>query len=185
MRSWTHSSRGTTTSPPSSQAKLRALSVMPATWSGFSRPGATHQPSGRSGGRSRQGSGNDREGVGVAPASGASDMGHTKLERLDDLLRQDPQRAKIEILKRLGGELGDRAAAVHRWRAPGRDQRPCKCESQADRRTPATGEILSSASRSAGVFPARAGWRRRWLYSCPHARSLRTSSGGVVKVTRR
>jgi hypothetical protein len=40
------------------------------------------------------------------------------------------------------------------------------CESQADRRTPATGKIRSSASRSAGVFPPRARWRRRWLYSC-------------------
>ena len=59
------------------------------------------------------------------------------------------------------------------------------CESQADRRTPAADEILSSASRSAGVFPPRARCSRRWLYSCSHARSLRTSSGRVVKVTRR
>jgi hypothetical protein len=29
----------------------------------------------------------------------------TKLERPDDLLRQDPQRAKIEILKHLDGDL--------------------------------------------------------------------------------
>jgi hypothetical protein len=60
-----------------------------------------------------------------------------------------------------------------------------ECESQADRRTPEVGEIRSSASRSAGVFPLRARWRRRWLYSCSHARSLRTSSGRVLKVTRR
>ena len=29
----------------------------------------------------------------------------TKLERLDTLLRQDPQRAKLEILKHLDGDL--------------------------------------------------------------------------------
>ncbi len=29
----------------------------------------------------------------------------TKLERLDELMRQDPQRAKIEILKHLDGDL--------------------------------------------------------------------------------
>jgi len=29
----------------------------------------------------------------------------TKLERLDDLLRRDPQRAKVEILKHLDGDL--------------------------------------------------------------------------------
>jgi hypothetical protein len=29
----------------------------------------------------------------------------TKLERLDDLLRQDPQPAKVEILKHLDGDL--------------------------------------------------------------------------------
>jgi len=29
----------------------------------------------------------------------------TKLERLDDLVRQDPQRAKVEILKHLDGDL--------------------------------------------------------------------------------
>lgn len=29
----------------------------------------------------------------------------TRLERLDDLLRQDPQRATVEILKHLDGDL--------------------------------------------------------------------------------
>jgi hypothetical protein len=29
----------------------------------------------------------------------------TKLERLDELLRRDPQRAKVEILKHLDGDL--------------------------------------------------------------------------------
>jgi len=44
--------------------------------------------------------GDNREGIG-APAAWVT----TKLERLDELMRRDPQRAKVEILKHLDGDL--------------------------------------------------------------------------------
>ena len=48
----------------------------------------------------------------------------TKLAGLNALLRQDPQRAKVEIMKHLGGGSGDCAPAVEPRRAARRDQRP-------------------------------------------------------------
>ena len=49
--------------------------------------------------------GGDREGSGPPTAPGAPAWVMSKLERLDDLLRRDPQRAKLEILKHLDGDL--------------------------------------------------------------------------------